>query len=142
MNDDFYILKPSKVYKYFDGLLIDKIDNHSQKYGNSSYARALRGAVKALSSKGICQPLNYEVHMPMALNKAKLAQVLDLSLSPRSLYGNIFISDGVELKDVKIYKDTNNYDMSANLISSEDNSFSLIKDQLHELFSNPSEFEL
>jgi hypothetical protein len=142
MNDDFYILKPVEEYKYFDGFLKDKLNNHTIQYGNSSYARALRGAVKQLQSRGIQEPLNYEVHMPMALKKANLMQVLDLSLSPRSLYGNLFINDGINIKDVKIYKHSKEIDLTANLISTEDNSFSLIKDKLGLLFPDQSIFEI
>lgn len=141
MNDDFYILKPVEEYKYYDGLLKDKLNNHTIQYGNSSYARALRGAVKQLQRIGIQEPLNYEVHMPMALNKANLVQVLDLSLSPRSLYGNLFINDGINIKDVKIYKDSKDIDLDNSLISTEDNSFNLIKDKLGLLFPASSIFE-
>lgn len=141
MNDDFYILKPVEEYKYYDGLLKDKLNNHTIQYGNSSYARALRGAVKQLQRIGIQEPLNYEVHMPMALNKANLVQVLDLSLSPRSLYGNLFINDGINIKDVKIYKDSKDIDLDNSLISTEDNSFNLIKDELGFLFPASSIFE-
>lgn len=141
MNDDFYILKPVEEYKYYDGLLKDKLNNHTIQYGNSSYARALRGAVKQLQRIGIQEPINYEVHMPMALNKANLVQVLDLSLSPRSLYGNLFINDGINIKDVKIYKDSKDIDLDNSLISTEDNSFNLIKDKLGLLFPASSIFE-
>lgn len=141
MNDDFYILKSTSEYKYYDGLLINKIDAHSKKYGNSSYARALKGAMKALAKRNIDKPINYDVHMPMTFNKNNLAQVLDLSLSPRSVYGNIFIFDGIEMKDVKIYKDTDVINMSNNLISSEDSSFNLIKEKLNLLFPNKSIYE-
>jgi hypothetical protein len=78
----------------------------------------------------------------MALNKGNLAEVLDLSLAPRSMYGNLFISNGVNANDVKIYKHSKNIDLTKDFISTEDNSFSLIKDKLHELFPEPSRFEI
>lgn len=141
MNDDFFILSNTDNYKHYDGLLEDKIINHSSIYGNSSYARALRGCLKALKSQGIHNPLNYDVHTPMTFNKANLAKVIDLSLAPRSMYGNMFINDGLEMKDVKIYKNSIDINLNNDFISTEDNSFNLIKDRLDLLFPNPSIFE-
>lgn len=141
MNDDFFLLSNNNNYRYYDGIMKDKIISHIELHGNSSYARALKGCVTALKERGIEEPLNYDVHTPMALNKANLAEVLDLSLAPRSMYGNLFISNGINSNDVKIYKHSKNIDLTRDFISTEDNSFSLIKDKLHELFSEPSRFE-
>jgi hypothetical protein len=131
MNDDFFLLSNKNNYNYYDGTIKDKINSHIEINGNSSYARALKGCVKALKERGIEQPLNYDVHTPMTLNKANLAEVIDLSLAPRSMYGNIFLSDGIKIKDVKIYKRSTNIDLTKDFISTEDNSFTLIKDKLN-----------
>lgn len=141
MNDDFFILSNNNNYKYYDGLIKDKIINHYEIYGNSSYARALKGCVEALKKKGIHEPLNYDIHTPMTLNKANLSQVIDLSLAPRSMYGNLFINDGIQIKDVKVYKGSNNINLKNDFISTEDNSFYLIKDSLQLLFPEASILE-
>jgi hypothetical protein len=142
MNDDFFILFPEDSYKYYSGLLEDKITNHMYINGNSSYAITLITAMKLLKKKGISQPLNYDIHTPMTLNKALLAQVIDLSTSFRSVYGNLFIKDGIEIDDVKIYKREKDINFDTNFISTEDNSFDLIKDKLEEMFPNPSIYEI
>lgn len=136
MNDDFFILKSDISYNYYDQLLNEKIKSHCQLYGNSPYARALSGAEKELKKIGIDQPLNYDVHTPMAFEKDKLSMVVDLSLAPRSMYGNIFINNGINIQDVKIYKRQKNIDLNGSIISTEDNSFSLISNQLKVLFPN------
>lgn len=141
MNDDFFLLSNINNYKYYDGLIEDKINSHSAIHGNSSYARTLRGCIQALKKQGIHNPLNYDVHTPMTLNKANLAKVVDLSLAPRSMYGNLFVNNGLEIKDVKIYKHSKDINLINDFISTEDNSFSLIKDQLELLFPDQSEFE-
>lgn len=141
MNDDFFILSKDNNYNYYDGLIEDKINSHCAIYGNSSYARTLKGCMKALKRKGIDQPLNYDVHIPMTLNKANLASILDLSLAPRSMYGNLFIDNGINIKDVKIYKDSKDISLQNNFISTEDNSFKLIKEKLQIIFPEPSIFE-
>jgi hypothetical protein len=121
--------------------LKDKIINHIEINGISSYSRALRTAVEALKRQGINEPLNYDIHTPMAFNKAKLAQVIDLSLAPRSMYGNVFIKDGLNIDDVKVYSYTKKIQLDGNFISTEDDSFLLIKDKIVDIFPNPSKFE-
>ena len=48
----------------------------------------------------------------MAFEKDKLSMVVDLSLAPRSMYGNIFINNGINIQDVKIYKRQKNIDLN------------------------------
>lgn len=141
MNDDFFILKPEATYKYHSGFLMDKIISHSNQYGNTAYARALSGAIKELKKKGIQNPLNYDIHTPMTFQKALLAEVLDLSLAPRSMYGNLFIKDSFNIDDVKIYKNTKDINLSNNFVSTEDNSFNLIKDKLDQMFKEKTRYE-
>lgn len=136
MNDDFFILKPDITYNYYDQLLNEKIKSHCDLYGNSPYARALSEAEKELKVLGIDYPLNYDVHTPMYFEKDKLGMVVDISLAPRSMYGNIFIDNGTSIKDVKIYKRQKDIDLGVSLISTEDNSFHLISNQLQSLFIN------
>lgn len=141
MNDDFFILSPKNNFNYYSGYLKDKIINHVQINGISPYSRALRTAIEALKKRGIKEPLNYDIHTPMTLNKAKLAQVIDLSLAPRSVYGNIFISNGLNIEDVKIYKHTSDINLNGDFISTEDNSFRLIQEKIMALFPSPSRLE-
>lgn len=142
MNDDFFILNfPTQEYVYCEGLLKDKINKHTEKYGNSSYARALNGAFKELKKQGIEEPINYDIHVPMTFNKAQLRQVIDLSLSPRSMYGNLFINNPINIKDVKVYKDTSIINFDYKFISTEDNSFKTIKDKLKKIFPDKTMLE-
>lgn len=143
MNDDFFILS-NKInsFNYYDGLLKDKIFKHMCISGNSSYARALKGAVEELKKLGIEQPKNYDIHVPMTLNKAKLEQVLDLSLAPRSMYGNMFIENGINIKDVKIYAGEIYDKTNFNFTSTVGRSFLTIKPMLEDLFLKPSQYEI
>ena len=70
-----------------------------------------------------------------------MADVLGLSLAPRSMYGNLFIKDSINIDDVKIYKNTTNVGLSGRLISTEDNSFGLIRDMLKETFLDKTQYE-
>lgn len=142
MNDDFFITRwMSEVPTYYNGFLKDKIEEHSRAYGSNQYSRILSRSLKALIESGIQDPLNYEVHTPMSFNKEQLSRVVGCSLAPRSFYGNYFNVGGTESKDVKIYKQ-NNTVPDIGLLSTEDNSFDIIRHTLKDMFPKPCQYEL
>ena len=143
MNDDFYVLQQIKeIPLFYDGTLANKIDTHIAKNGLSAYARVLIKAKKDLIRYGIEDPLCYEVHLPMVFNKTMLSYLDYTNLSPRSTYGNIYNLGGEDMKDVKIYRRTKDISLSEKVfISTEDDSFNLIKDSLHEMFPDKSPYE-
>jgi len=143
MNDDFYIInKPDQIINYHDGLLEDKAKKHADIFGLTKYARVLLDANKKLKKQGIQNPLNYDIHTPMLLNKEKLSKIIDLSFAPRSMYGNMFVKDSSPMSDVKVYKNTEYINNTGYFISSEDNSLKKIIVFLKEKFPNPSIYEL
>jgi len=136
MNDDFYILKQTDSPPlFYDGTLSNKIDTHMSKHGMSAYARVLVRAKKELVKAGISDPLCYDVHTPMMFNKTMLSYLNHTNNAPRSTYGNMYNLGGIDIKDVKIYHNTSNSDISSlSFVSTEDDSFHLIQDQLSALF--------
>lgn len=143
MNDDFFILKQiDNVPIFYDGTLNDKINNHVDINGLSQYARVLIKARKELIKKGIKEPLCYDIHLPMVFNKTLLSNMEYNNNAPRSTYGNIYKIGGKEIKDVKIYKNDKAINIDGlSFISSEDNSFNLIKEKLETMFPDPSVYE-
>lgn len=142
MNDDFYIInKPDSFNYYYDGLLDEKIQRHMEDYGISKYARVLSEANKKLKKLGISQPLNYDVHTPMMFEREKLSKIISLSNAPRSMYGNIYRVGGKKIKDIKIYKHTENVHINGYFLSSEDNSFKKVLGLLQSKFKEPSNYE-
>lgn len=142
MNDDFYIInKPDSFNYYYDGLLEDKIQRHMSEYGISKYARVLSEANKKLKKMGFSQPLNYDVHTPIMFEKEKLAQIINLSNAPRSMYGNIYGVGGEKITDIKIYKHTKSIYINGYFLSSEDNSFNKVSGLLQSKFKDPSSHE-
>lgn len=143
MNDDFFILKPIQNMPTFsDGLLEDKISHHMAINGLAQYTRVLTKAKKDLYRLKVYDPICYDLHVPMPFNKALLAPIALINYAPRTMYGNIYNIDAVDIKDVKIYKDRNNINIDeSDFISTEDNSFNLIKDRLKELFPEPTKYE-
>ena len=144
MNDDFFIIKPiESVPVYNDGLLEAKIKEHVALNGANRYALALKEVKKQLLKRGIKLMLNYDIHTPMVFNKTKLQQFNQLSLAPRSLYGNAVGIGGKTISDVKIYDEKSDLmTLDGQFVSTTDKSFNLIKNKLEQLFPNKTKYEL
>lgn len=141
MNDDFYFISKPDSFYYYDGSIEEKIHFHTNRYGLSKYSRILADANKKLKKMNIHNPLNYDVHTPMLFNKNKLNHIIHLSSAPRSMYGNIYSVAGEKIKDVKIYRHTDDIYINGYFLSSEDNSFIKIKDLLKSKFPDKTAYE-
>lgn len=146
MNDDFFALNTIPSIKNFNGgLLIDKIERYKELRMSSKYIRLLELTYKQLKNFGIKNPIDYEIHVPMTMNKILLANSMAHAFFPRSAYGNIAKIGGEKINDVKIYgkeKIKNNDIFKKDFISTEDNSFIYLKTALLEkTFTTPSRFE-
>jgi len=136
MNDDFYIIKNiNSIETYHGGLLLDKINLYQKLNSNSNYTRKLSATYKKIKSLGIDSPLDYELHVPMVMEKQKLKQILENNdqFLWRSIYGNIFNVGGKQMEDVKVYSKGPLVLKSYNLnkeehvyLSSADTSFDMI----------------
>jgi hypothetical protein len=136
MNDDFYIVKNiSFIDTYHGGLLLDKINLYQKINSNSNYTRKLFATYKKIKSLGIDSPLDYELHVPMVMEKQKLKQILENNdqFLWRSIYGNTFNVGGKQMEDVKVYSKGPLVLKSYNLnkeehvyLSSADTSFDII----------------
>lgn len=102
-----------------------------------------------LGSYGIHEPLNYELHVPMIMNKLLLKRLLKYKLCLwRSLYGNLYEVGGTEMKDVKIYKPTSKKfdgttytDKDLTFLSSSDDYFDSFQKFLKGKFNKKSIYE-
>ena len=152
MNDDFFIInKTNSIPYYHEGPLSDKIELYKDLRMDSNYIGKLGSTYAKLQKMGFKNPLSYETHTPMQMNKNKLKEILRYCPPNfwRSLYGNIYEVGGTEIKDVKIYyrdrfaKISHNY-LESNLpfISTDDESFLTIeKNLLKEKFKNKTKYE-
>jgi hypothetical protein len=140
MNDDFYIVKKiNEIKNYHGGSLLSKINLYEKINGNSNYTRKLAATYKKLKTLNIENPLDFELHVPMIMNKDKLKQVLKYKdqFLWRSMYGNIFKIEGEEMQDVKVYTKGPLVLKSYNLnidkhvyLSSADSSFQIIWEKI------------
>jgi len=106
MNDDFYIVKNiNTINTYHGGYLLDKINLYQKINSNSNYTRKLAATYKKIKSLGIENPIDYELHVPMIMEKQKLKETLKNNdqFLWRSIYGNMFNVGGEQMEDVKVY---------------------------------------
>lgn len=151
MNDDFFILKKFDLNNTFNGgLLSNKIERYTQNMPISGYIRKLVATQDMLKSKTIGDALDYELHVPILVEKDKLLSIIKKypSLLWRSMYGNLHNLGGIEIRDVKVYSDpryserSKEIDKDSIFASTEDNSFKSVHESiLKNMFFEPTKFE-
>lgn len=147
MNDDFFAIKPIDCLENFHGgLLKNKIEKYKESRMSPKYIKLLTLTYNQLCDYGIKEPLDYDIHLPMMMNKTILREALKVAFFPRSAYGNIAQIDGKQISDVKIYANHNNDFVNIEnnnlFVSTEDNSFLFLKDKiLSKYFVDYSKFE-
>lgn len=120
-NDDFFVMSPVPEMPMFHrGSLLA----HSEKNA-SSYSRTLKQTYSYLIEHGVPDPLSYEVHAPMPVNKERFAEAvtrpgLPHTLQVRSLYGNWYRTGGEQTSDFKSFK---HWDPSWGFLSTNDGMF-------------------
>lgn len=145
-NDDFFILKPMpNPENHYDRTLeeiADEIENRN--FGRSIYTMRLRELAGLLKHEGK-DTKNYAVHMPMLINRKKMAMVLDkYPRTPmfRALYGNYWDIGGTQKADVKIRTNMRPDFDKEDIISSADSTWIRpVGEYVRLKFQSPSRFE-
>jgi len=150
MNDDFFFLKPvGDMPIYHGGLLREKANSYLE-LGSKRYGTLLLRTCNSLVHLGIRNPIDYDVHLPMPMNKQKLKESINKAYFPRSTYGNLNNIGGTHIDDVKSYSSNSplsqrSYDFKSGdlpFVSTEDDSFQEIYENiLKEMFPTPSQYE-
>jgi hypothetical protein len=151
MNDDFFIIKKiNSVDQFYNGLLSDKINRFTQITGSSMYIKKLITTNKKLIDLGIKNPIDYELHTPMPMNKTGLLDVIEKypECLWRSMFGNLYNVGGTQMDDVKIYVNkkhlarSNEITDSSIYMSTEDTSLKVMLDKmLRQMLPEPSIYE-
>ena len=94
-----------------------KLNRFKQLSRGSAYIKKLMLTEQTLKDYNVASPLDYELHVPMVMNKNKLKTIInkDQNCLWRSLYGNLFNVGGIETTDVKIYHSNANQSISYNI---------------------------
>ncbi len=108
MNDDFYVLKHTPFIPALHRGRVDKVaTEYEARYGWSKYLEGMEQTRELLAELGVTDPLSYELHVPMTVEKEHMLEALSLGaalpvLHKRTLYGNLAEIGGEETGDVKV----------------------------------------
>lgn len=151
MNDDFFIIKKvDKLDQFYNGLLSDKIDKYVKITGSSMYIKKLILTNTRLIEQGIAKPYDYELHIPMVMQRDKLLPIIKKypNCLWRSMYGNMYGVGGTQMEDVKVYTNPKHMARSNEItnhsvfLSTEDQAFKMMLDRvLLKLFPDKSKYE-
>jgi hypothetical protein len=143
MNDDFYVMEPATVPAWHRCLLAEHIDMLSP----GAWRGSLESSRHWLLSQGFDQPLSYELHVPVAMDRRKLADVLErtahLPVLPqwRTIYGNFWQVPTVQQEDCKV-QGSRTMVRTGPFLSSDDLSFRRpFGRTVREAFPDPSPYE-
>lgn len=146
-NDDFFVMKKFKgeFVNYVDMTLEEKTKELRERNPwLNPYGRTLLKAEQELKTLG-CPTMNYDVHLPMLMNKETVKKTIDKCASPqfRSVYGNYNRIPYVIHPDVKVY-DKTSVPENPDFLSTDDGSFNdgAVGEYIRNKFSKPSRFEV
>lgn len=148
MNDDFFVMKPiTELKNYYGGSLQERIDVIEKHFkGPTSYTIRLRRTNEHLKKLKLTTK-NYELHIPIIVNKKKFLEQLDrytgIDGASRSFYGNTYKIGGTKIKDVKVYDLDDKFNHNTMFLSTSDISFHFgeVGKYIREKFPNKSRFE-
>ena len=146
-NDDFFVMEPvdtDSFRNFVDGTLERRIDELHSESGMNAYTRTLFKLEQEL--KTMHEPtMNYDVHLPMLLNKEQVRSTLYKCSSPqmRSAIGNINRLPFVIHPDVKVY-DLESVPVNETYLSTNDDTFRKgnVGKYIRETFTTKSRFEV
>lgn len=154
MNDDFFAMRPvssppSPVHR---GRLASLADDREAARPGSEHGKVLRLTDSLLREAGIGDPLAYETHTPMHLQRDGLALALDYGakhslgeqFAPRSIYGNLLRLGGQQIGNVKVYADEDDPPSAVDWLSTTDRAFRYhpVGNRIRRAFPDPSPYEV
>lgn len=106
-NDDMFVMRRQEAMPVFHRGPVREVEAYYAARGNGSYLRGLRETRDLLVGLGHTDPLSYELHLPMSLEKGKMLEVLEIGghldvLHKRTAYGVLAGIGGTRMRDVKI----------------------------------------
>lgn len=141
MNDDFFLMNKLEFLDvHANGFLIDLITEKVRSRASMGYVRLLNQTLNELVENGFENPLNFELHIPMPMEKSKLAEVIDKYTLWRSGYGNEYEEFAFDMEDVKIRPSKQR--IEGDFASTEEEWFHELLPRLQELYPKPSHLEL
>lgn len=144
MNDDFYVTEPVKALpSWHRGTLAEHIATT-----RGAWRRSLQMTERVLAQNDIYGALSYEMHIPVVMEREKLAEVLQyvgigsgrMPAQWRTLYGNWWKVPSQPMPDVKLRTNRQPW-QPATFLSTDPGTFRRVSDYLAVRFPEPSRYE-
>lgn len=150
LNDDFYVLQPGPLPPaYHRGPIDAVLDAYAGIGLPPERSRWLAGMARTRDllrrRLGIREPLCYELHVPLVVDKVTMTRALNFGGYKRTVYGNLlgggeYLEDDVKLHPKPIY-DPRTIPDTGRFLSTADESFDRALPLLQRLFPNASPHE-
>lgn len=152
-NDDFFVLKPVACIPVLHrGPVSQVIDHYNGRYGRrpGPYLEGMQATSRLLAEWGFTDPLSYELHVPIEIDKRLLLDVMReaigrniKALHKRTLYGNVAGLGGTQIEDVKALTYNDRPADDATFFSTSDKTFrgGMPGQTIRKLFRTPSPYE-
>lgn len=128
-NDDYFVMHSVEQMPVLHRGRVVDVEAYYAARASGAYLRGMRETRALLESLGHPDPLSYELHVPLPVEKAGMVHALDAGrhldvLHKRTLYANLAELGGVEIRDVKIlHRRPQGYDETSVFLSTMPDSF-------------------
>ncbi|NGO66805.1 hypothetical protein [Streptomyces boncukensis] len=128
-NDDFFVMRPQdQGMPVLHRGPVSAVETYYEGRASGRYLRGLRETRDLLVSLGHEDPLSYELHVPLPVEKEAMLKALGIAkrldvVHKRTLYGNLAGIGGDEIRDVKILKRGPKFDRASPFLSTMPDSF-------------------
>lgn len=108
VNDDMFIMRPVDGMPVLHrGRVRDVEAYYAARHPNGAYLAGMRETRELLATLGHPEPLSYELHVPLPVQRTQMLAALDAGrnidvVHKRTLYGNLAQIGGTQINDVKI----------------------------------------
>jgi hypothetical protein len=129
-NDDFFVMHPVPVMPVLHRGPVREVEAYYATRASNGYLRGMRQTRDLLVQLGHPDPLSYELHVPLPVDKAQMLEALDVGaragidvLHKRTLYGGLAQIGGSRLVDVKVLNRSPRFPRSSVFLSTLPDSF-------------------
>lgn len=127
-NDDMFVMRPFAEMPVLHRGPVRDVERYYASRGSGQYLRGLRQTRDLLVQLGHEDPVSYELHVPLPVEKAGMLKALDVCRSlpvvhKRTAYGVLNQIGGEETQDVKVLHRGPRFDRASPFLSTMPDSF-------------------
>ncbi|MEU2487031.1 hypothetical protein ABZ593_20785 [Streptomyces sp. NPDC012617] len=107
MNDDFFVMQRQTTMPVLHRGPVRDVERYYAGRGGGAYLRGMQATRDLLVELGYDDPMSYELHVPLPVEKTGMLQALDVGrhlpvVHKRTLYGALAGLGGQQIEDVKV----------------------------------------